>query len=158
MKVKHGLYSFKTVLEFAGPVYALLWGMMIVCTAAAAMLMHRLEIMVTHADLRARPVVGFRFHVVQVSSVALYLGLAIQGVAWSMNHRSIADPLLYKALGSPLLLLPACVWLLLRPALRRNRDASRRKMYGNATRALGASIVSTTMCVAVLVALHATLK
>lgn len=150
--------QFKTALEFTGPVYGGLVGALILCTAAIAMLMHRLEIVVTHLDVRARPKVGFRFHVVQISSIALYLGLPAYCLTWYLNHRSTAEPLLQKALATPLILLPACLWLLLAPAVRRNRDALQKMIFGNARRALVASTLSTAVCVAVLLALRVFLK
>lgn len=131
---------------------------MILFTAAMAMLMHRLEVVVTHLDVRARPKVGFRFHVVQISSIALYLGLPAFCLTWYLNHRSVAEPLLQKVLSTPLILLPACLRLLLAPVLRRNRDALQKRMFGNARRALVASTLSTAVCVAVLLALRVSLK
>ncbi len=150
--------QFQTALEFACPVYVALVAALILFTATIAMLMHRLEIMVTHLDVRARPKVGFRFHVVQISSIALYLGLPAAGFAWFLSHRSAVEPLLPKALASPLILLPACLWLLLRPALRRNRRSLQKRMFGNAARALVASTLSTALCIGVLFVLRVTMK
>lgn len=150
--------QFQTALEFALPVYAALVGALILFTATIAMLMHRLEIMVAHWDVRARPKVGFRFHVVQISSIVLYFGLPVACFAWFLSHRSAVEPMLPKALASPLILLTACLWLLLRPALRRNRRTLQRRMFGNATRALAASTLSTAVCIGVLFAIRATLK
>ncbi|WP_288496325.1 hypothetical protein [uncultured Stenotrophomonas sp.] len=150
--------QFQTALEFALPIYVALVGALILFTATIAMLMHRLEIMVTHLDVRARPKVGFRFHVVQISSIALYLGLPVACFAWFLSHRTAVEPVLSKALVSPLILLPACLWLLLRPALRRNRTTLQKRLFGNATRALVASILSTAVCIGVLFTLRATLE
>ncbi|MBK0052757.1 hypothetical protein [Stenotrophomonas sp. S39] len=148
----------QTALEFSPPIYMALVGALILFTATIAMLMHRLEIMVTHLDIRARPKVVFRFHVVQISSIALYIGLAAACFAWFLSHRSAVEPFLQRALAWPLILLPACLWLLLRPALRRNRNSLQKRMFGNAKRALVASALSTTLCVGVLLALQTTLK
>ncbi len=143
----------ETMLEFSGLLYAAIGWSLIAGTAAIAMLIHRLEIVVTQLDVRARPRVGFRFHMVQISSMALYLGLLAHWIAWTMNHRSFAEPLLYKAFNSPLILVPGILWLLLRPWLAKNRRSTRRKLYGNARRALMASIISTVGCVGVSVAM-----
>ena len=150
--------QFQTALEFACPVYVALFGTLILFTATIAMLMHRLEIMVTHLDVRARPKVGFRFHVLQISSIALYFGLPAACFAWFLSHRSALEPFLPKALAWPLFLLPAYLWLLLRPALRRNRKSLQKRMFGNARRAMVASVLSTALCVGVLFALQAALK
>lgn len=150
--------QFKAVLEFSGPAYGALLGALILCTATIAMLVHRLEIVVTHLDVTARPKVGFRFHVVQISSIALYLGLPAFCLTWCLNHRNAAEPLLQKALATPMILLPACLWLLLAPAVRRNRDALQKRMFGNARRALVASTLSTAVCVAVLLVLRVFLR
>lgn len=71
----------KAILEFSSPLHATLAGALIITTAATAMLLHRVEIVVTHWDLGAKPKVGFRLHIVNISSFALYLGLGAQFIA-----------------------------------------------------------------------------
>lgn len=148
----------KTMLELSSALIPVFGCALIGLIAAMAMLMHRLEIVVTQWDLRARPRVGYRFHVVQVSSLALYLGLLTQWLTWSMNHRSFAEPLFHWAINSPLILLPACLWLLVHRHLDKNRKAVRRKLYGDPKRALIASLLSTGLCVGVLALLMRSLK
>lgn len=122
------------------------------------MLLHWVEIVATHWDLSARPKVGFRFHVVQISSLALYLGLGAQFIALTINHQSVAEPLLQRAATSPLVLALPFLWILLGPALQKNRRVSQRRMSGSVRRGLLASILSTTVLIGVLVALQFALK
>ena len=148
----------KFALEFSPLLFAALGWLLIAVTAAMAMLMHRLEVMVAHLDWRARPRVGYRFHVVQISSLALYLGLPLQVIAWSLNHRSVAEPLFLQVFSSPWIWLPAGIWLAVRPLVAKNRDAVHRHLYGNAGRALLASLFSTLVCIGVLVLIQLSLR
>lgn len=120
--------------------------------------MHRLKVMVSHLDWRARPRVGYRFHVVQISSLALYLGLPLQVIAWSLNHRSVAEPLFHQVFSSPWIWLPAGMLLVVRPLVAKNRDAVHRHLYGNAGRALLASLFSTLVWIGVLVLILLSLR
>ncbi|WP_349999099.1 hypothetical protein [Stenotrophomonas lacuserhaii] len=142
-----------TILELSTAVIPLVGYVFIALIAAVAMGIHRLEIAATQMDLKAKPRVGYRFHVVQISSIALYLGLLAQCLSWSINHRSFAEPLFRWVTSTPLVLLPAILFLLLRRRLDRNRREVRVKLYGNTRRALFASLLSTSLSVGVLLLL-----
>lgn len=64
-----------TILELGACLVPLLGYVVIGLMAAVAMGIHRLEIVVTRLDFKAKPRVDYRFHVVQISSIVLYLGL-----------------------------------------------------------------------------------
>lgn len=138
---------------FSAPVY-----IGIILVAGAKALMHRAELVVTQWDWRALPRVGYRFHLVQVSSMALYLGLLVQGVAWSMNHQSFAEPLLRAAVNSPLILIPGFLWLIVHPYIQKNQKAVSRKLYGSSVRAILAAILTITILIGVLAAMMLTLR
>jgi len=142
-----------TILELSTVLVPLFGYAFIGLIAAVAMGMHRLEIVATQMDFKAKPRVGYRFHVVQISSIALYLGLLTQCLSWSINHRSFAEPLARWVTGTPLILLPAILFLLLRRPLDTHRSAVRVKLFGSTRRALFASLLSTVLCAGALLLL-----
>lgn len=114
----------------------------VIAVSLACVLVHRAEIAITHLSWRAKPRVGFRFHLTQVASMALYLGLPVQAVAWIINHRSFAEPWIHAIAGSPLILIPGGIWLIGHRLYRRRRESYRRTLYGNSRRALLASLLT----------------
>lgn len=138
-----GFEKISTWLEISTWLFPVVAYLGIIATSLICALVYRMEIAITHLDWRAKPRVGFRFHLTQVASMALYLGLPVQAVAWIINHRSVAEPWIQVIASSPLMLIPACIWLLARRLHQRNRESFHRTLYGSSRRALVASIFTT---------------
>lgn len=90
-----------TILELSAALVPFFGYITIGLMAAVAMGIHRMEVVATQLDLKAKPCVGYRFHVVQISSIALYLGLLAQCLSWSMNHRSSVEPFFRWVTNTP---------------------------------------------------------
>ncbi|KLD72225.1 hypothetical protein Y887_02335 [Xanthomonas pisi DSM 18956] len=137
--------NISTWLEMSTYVFPVVAYLGIIAISLICALVYRLQVVITQLDWRAKPRVGFRFHLTQVASMALYLGLPTQAVAWVINHRSFAEPWVQMIASSPLMVIPACIWILGRRLQHRNRERYRRTLYGSSRRALVASILTTVL-------------
>ncbi len=150
--------NMSTWLEISTYVFPAVAYLGIVAISLMCALVYRLQVVITHLDWRAKPRVGFRFHLTQVASMALYLGLPTQAVAWTMNHRSFAEPWIQVIASSPLMVIPACVWVIGRRLHERNREHYRRTLYGSSRRALVASILTTVLLLGFFVGCRLSLR
>lgn len=82
-------------------------------------------------------------------------GDAAQAIAFSSEAYTAASGTWAMAMPP---LLPPSLWILLGPALQKNRKASQRRMLGGVRRGLLASMLSTSILVGVLVVLRSVLK
>lgn len=153
--VEAGRIAFEKIttwLEISSWIFPVLAYFAILAISLVSALVYQVEMVITHLDWRARPRVGYRFHLTQVASVALYCGLPVQAISWILNHRSFAEPWIQVIVSSPLMLIPACLWLIGRRLRDRNRESADRALYGSSRRALAASTLSTIALLGVLVA------
>nr|WP_313123961.1 hypothetical protein [Stenotrophomonas geniculata] len=141
-----------TWLEISTWFFPLVAYLGIIAISLVCALVYRVEIAITQLNWQAKPRVGFRFHLTQVASMGLYLGLPMEAVAWVINHRSFAEPWIQLIAGSPLILIPGSIWLVGHRLYQRNRERYRRTLYGNSRRALAASLFTIAPMFGVLLA------
>lgn len=111
-------------------------------SAAIQTQLHRINFAFAKWDLREKSLLGYKYHLVQVASVAMYCGTAMTLIGLVANHWLVVGPWVRWFVNSELILIPATCGVVAGYFIRKRRSRTADEVYGSRPRAFIASIVS----------------
>lgn len=116
--------------------------LVVMISAAFQNYFHRVNFAVAKLIWREKPRLDYKYHLVQVASVAMYCGTAMTLFGVLANHWGVAEPWVRWFVNSELILIPATCLVIAGHFIRKRRSRVADEVYGSRLTAFIASIVS----------------
>ena len=117
----------------------------IAIAAAIQTLLHRAMLAITHLDIRAESHLGFRFHLIQCASTAMYVGAFLSAIGLIAKNWSFLETPVRTFLKSDLGMLVVTVIVLARFMIYRRRQKIAEEAFGTRLRQFIASSISLAL-------------
>lgn len=140
-----GRTHFEALRSYLAPMPYVIGAVMILVVAISAAFQtccHRINLAVAKWDWNEKSLLGYRYHLVQVASVAMYCGTAMTLIGLVANHWGVTEPWVRWFVNSELILIPATCGVVAGHFIRKRRSRIADVVYGSRPRAFIASIVS----------------
>lgn len=116
--------------------------LLVTISAALQTCLHRINHAVATLDWHEKSLLGYKYHLVQAASVAMYCGIGVSLIGLVANHWGVAEPWVRQFVNSELILIPATCGVIAGHFIRKRRSRIADEVYGGRLRAFIASIVS----------------
>lgn len=140
-----GRTHFEALRSYMAPmpyVIGVLAVLVVAISAALQAFLHRIDHAVAKWDWHEKSLLGYKYHLVQVASVAMYCGTAMTFIGLLANHWGVAEPWVRRFVNSELILIPATCGVVAGHLIRKRRSRAADEVYGSRFRAFIASIVA----------------
>lgn len=140
-----GRVHFETLRSYMAPMPFVIFFvaiLMVIISAAFQNYFHRVNFAVIKWSWREKPLLDYKYHLIQVASVAMYCGTAMTLFGLLANHWGVAEPWVRWFVNSELILIPAICGVVAGHFIRKRRSKVANEAYGSRPKAFIASIVS----------------
>lgn len=148
-----GRVHFETLRSYMAPIPFVIFIVAIltvIISAAFQNYFHRVNFAITKWSWREKPLLDYKYHLIQVASVAMYCGTAMTLIGFLANHWGVAEPWVRRFVNSELILIPATCGVVAGHFIRKRRSRVANEVYGSRPKAFIASIVSLCFSFVVL--------